>query len=169
MNFQFFVEKLRSSDSYKDFTSKNNGVFPCSCFFIIDLEKGQDKQHFDFYIPKDKKMLSFQLEKECEIAPVETFDNKTPKKISFEHKFDFNELRDLIIRRMEKENINSKIQKMLFSLQNKNDRDFLIGTIFISRLGILRVEIDLEKRRIVDFAKRSFFDMVNIKKGGKDK
>jgi len=40
----------------------------------------------------------------------------------------------------------------------------LIGTVFISMLGLLKVRIDVEKMKIVLFEKKSFFDMMSIKK-----
>ena len=39
---------------------------------------------------------------------------------------------------------------------------FLIGTVFISGLGIIKVNIDIKDKKIIEFEKKSFFDMVNV-------
>jgi len=173
MNFQFFVEKLQHLDNYKEFISKNEGIYPCSCFFVIDREKkesGEDKQHFDFFIPSAGKMFSFQLEDGGKLVPVELVEgDKTPTEISLEVDFDFKDVEKLIEDRMQKEGIKSKIQRFLFSFQKKEKTHFLIGTVFISGLGILKIAIDTGKMELVDFEKKSLFEMVNIRKGGKDK
>ena len=171
MNFQFFVEKLQRLDNYKEFISKNPGIFPCSAFFVIDKEKKgseEDKQHFDFYIPSAKKMFSFQLENGGELVSVELVEGeKVSSEVSLKMDFEFGEIERLIEKKMEEEKIKSKVQRYLFSFQKKDGKHFLIGTVFISGLGILKVSIDLEKMEIIDFGKKSFFEILNIKKSGK--
>ena len=51
---------------------------------------------------------------------------------------------------------------MIFSLQNVKGKDVLLGTIFVSGFGMIKVNIDLKEKRITDFEKKSFFDMLNI-------
>ena len=167
MNFQFYVEKLKNSSDFKKFAKENKEAFLCGCFFIVDKEEGKDKQHFDFYIPSSTKITSFPLENGSEQIDTEIKDGKAPTKISMEHDFDFNEIEEIIQKRMEEEKIDKKIQKLLFSLQNIEGRDMFVGTIFISSLGLISATIDLEKMEIKDFKKKSFFDIMNIIK--KDK
>ena len=167
MNFQFYVEKLKNSKSFKKFTKEKKDAFLCGCFFVIDKEEGKDRQHFDFYIPSENKIFSFPLENGSEKADIEIKDNRIPTKISIEHDFDFNDIEEMIKKKMEGENIDKKIQKMLFSLQNVDREDFLIGTVFIAGLGMISVKISLKDKKLVDFSKKSFFDFMNILK--KDK
>jgi len=162
MNLQFYIEKLKNSEIFKKFMNENPDAFLCSGFFIIDKQGQDNKQHFDFYLPKDKKIMSIQLEN-MQLVPLEDF-GRVPEKISFEHDFDFEDVEKMILNEMEKQNINAKIQKMLFSLQNKDNKDFLVGTIFISALGMLKINIDLQNMEITDFEKKSFFDIMKIKK-----
>jgi hypothetical protein len=56
--------------------------------------------------------------------------------------------------------------KLLFSLQNQEGRDHLIGTIFVSGLGMLKCSIDLQDKKIVEFEKKSFFDIMRVVKKG---
>jgi len=66
---------------------------------------------------------------------------------------------------MQKENIKNEIQKILFSLQNIDEVNSLIGTIFISGMGIINFKIDLNKNEIIDFEKKSIFDVLKVIKG----
>ena len=98
-------------------------------------------------------------------VPVEVNSDEIPEKISLDLEFDFKEVEDLISQRMEKEGIKNKIQKFLFSLQRKDGKHFIVGTVFFSMLGLIKTNIDLEKMEIVDFEKKSFFDVMKVKKG----
>lgn len=160
MNFQFYLEKLHDSDIFKKFMSENPSAFLCSGFFAIDKEAGSNKKSFDFFNPKDKKMFSFKLEEEIELVPIQNFSENI-EKIS-ECDFDFEEIENLIAGKMSQENVKNKIQKILVSLQNKQGKNFLLGTIFISGFGIIKATIDLTEKKITDFDKKSIFDMINV-------
>ena len=162
MNLQFYLEKLKSSEEYKKFMKENSDAYLCSGFFIIDLEnlkKPDDKSHFDFYVPSKKEMFSFQLENEIKIVPIETLDKRIPEKIG-EINFEFGEVERMIEKRMQEENLKNKIQKILLSLQKLSREDFLVGNVFISGFGILKINIDISEKKITLFEKKSLFDMI---------
>jgi len=168
MNFQFYAEKLKNSEIYDKFIKENKKAFPCSCFFIIDKQGKDNKQHFDFFIPDENKMMSIQLENGA-LSPVKIPDNFKPEQISLEHDFDFDTIETIIQKEMDNKKINNRIQKLLFSLQHKNKRDFLVGTVFISNFGLIKVNIDIQEKKIIFFEKKSFLDMFKIiRKGGKN-
>jgi len=178
MNFQFYVEKLKNSDNFKKFISENKDAFMASGFFIIDKQgndKPDDKQHFDYFIPSKKKMFSFTLEDGCKMVPVDMVDSSTINKENaislnsdFDFDFDFNDIEQRIVNEMQIQKIGNKIQKLLLSLQRKNNRNFILATVFISNMGLLKATIDLEGLRIVDFEKKSFMDFLKIGKGKKE-
>ena len=166
MNIQFYMEKLSLSEEFKNFMKDNRDAYLCSGFFVIDkdLKNPDNKQHFDYYIPSSKKMFSFQLEDGIKIVPIDTLTKEVPEKIS-KHEFDFGEIEKIIEEEMEKQNVKSKIQKIILSLQNIKGRDYLICTVFISMLGILKVKINLSTEEVTEFEKKSFFDIMKVKKG----
>jgi hypothetical protein len=164
MNFQFYVEKLLDSKTFQEFTKQNKEAYPCSAFFVIDLEGKDNKQHFDYFLPKTKKLFSIKLENNSEIVAIETADQRIQEKISLKIDFDLKDMQDLIQKEMEKNKITNKIQKMLFSLQRIEGRDLLIGTVFITMMGILTVHIDINKKEMIFFEKKSFFDMIKVVK-----
>ncbi len=163
MNIQFYLEKLHHSDGFKEFMKENPDAFLCSGFFMMDFEKqNQDKQHFDFYLPKTEEIASFRLEEECKMVSIEMIEKKVPEKIELDYSIDLKEFEELILNKMEQENIGKKMQKILLFLQKIKEKDFFIGTVFISGLGLLKVKIDIKEKKIIDFEKKSFFDMLKI-------
>jgi hypothetical protein len=169
MNFQFYVEKLFDSQEFQKFIKENSDANPCGGFFIIDrenLKNPENKNHLDYFVPSINKMFSFQMEEGVKLVPVESFGEKAPGKISMNYNFDFEDVEDLIRNRMKTEEIDKKIQKILLSLQSKQGKDFLVGTVFISGMGIIKANIDLSEMKVVDFEKKSFFDMVKMVKKG---
>ncbi len=163
MNSQFLFEKLEDSEEYKKFIKENKDAYLCSGFFDIDLEKNlENKYHFDFYIPSNKKTFSFEIENGVKVIELERNDGCILEKVSMKDDFDFDKLKEKIMTEMELKNIKNKIQKMIFSLQNIKEQDFLLGTIFVSGLGLIKANISLADKTITDFEKKSFFDMINI-------
>ncbi len=173
MNFKFYVEKLNDSEEYKKFLKENKGAFPVSAFFIIDKKSGDNKQHFDYFIPSQEKMFSFKLEDECKKVPVEVADKSKLKKeneISLDRfDFDFGKIEKMIEAEMFDKKIKKDIHKLLLSIQNKDEKQFILATVFISNMGLLKVTIDLENMKILDFEKKSLLDMFKIKKNKKSK
>ena len=167
MNFQFYYEKLVNSSEYKNFVKKNPKAYPCSSLFILDLEgvgKGNGV-HFDFWLPKEKKMNSFRVGEEIQFSEVENFDNRPYEEISVRHDFSFEEIEKLIYDRMLKEDVRGKLQKILFSIQKLEGKEFLVITAFLSNLALLKVTFSLDEMKIVTFEKKSFFDMIKVFKG----
>ena len=166
MNFQFYYEKLADSQAYKDFIEKNPKAYLCSCLFILDREhSGKDnKIHFDFWLPEKKKMASFRVDGKVEFMDVEHFEKKVFEKVSTDYTFDVEHFEEMIFKKMSEEKVNGRIQKLLFSLQRLDGKDFLIMTGFLSNLGLLKANISLEEDKIILFEKKSFFDMMRVVK-----
>ncbi len=171
MNFQFYLEKLINAEEFQKFKKENPNAYLCSGFFSIDKEKEDNhQQHLDYYVPELEKMFSFKLLKEekVEMLPIESFNSseekKIPNKINDNYDFDFKDIEKMVDGKMFDEKINKKVLKLLFSLQNQEGKDHLIGTIFISGLGMLKCSIDLQEKKVVEFEKKSFFDMMKIVK-----
>lgn len=165
MNFQFYFEKLISSKDFKNFISENKDAFLCSAFLAVDKKGNDNKQNIDYFVPSLNKMFSFKLDNKIELVPVEDYGKEfKPEKIPDNLDFDFDYVEKLIEGEMFEKKITNKIEKLLLSVQVKDKKIYILGTIFISGLGLLKVKIDLNEKRIVDFEKMSFFDMIKIVK-----
>ncbi len=169
MKFQFYHEKLIDSEEYQNFRRENPGAFPCSGFFVLDREKdGANNQvHFDFWLPQYEKMYSFKLNGPIEFVNVENFDKRPFEELSMNYTFDLEEVEKKILSRMKEENVKGKIQKLLFSLQKLNKVDFLVITVFLNNMGLLKINYDITEKKITEFEKKSFFDMLKITRNKK--
>jgi hypothetical protein len=166
MNSQFLIEKLESSEEFEKFMKENTKAYLCSGFFVIDSENKEkgNQYHFDFYVPETGKTFSFEMENEIKLIPLERYDEKIMEKVLMNEDFDFEKIEKMILTEMELKNIKNKLQKMIFSLQNIEKKDVLLGTIFVSGLGMIKADIDLKEKRITEFEKKSLFDMMKIVK-----
>jgi hypothetical protein len=162
MNFQFYLEKLLDSKNFKEFIKKNQDAYPCSGFFVIDSEKNKDQQHFDYFVPSINKIFSFKIENNCEKVLIENQENYKTQKLSMNYTFDLGEIKNMIAEKMQEEKINSRIQKILLSLQRAGKKELLVGTVFISNLGMIKITIDVVENKIIEFQKKSFLDMFKI-------
>jgi hypothetical protein len=160
MNFKFYLEKLKQSDAFKKFIKTNPKAYMCSGFFIIDKEGNDNKQHIDFFIPGNDKISSFELENKLQIVPIEMLEKKTPEKLSENIDFDFEELEKMIFEEMKRQGMDKKIQKIILSLQSIEGKPSLVGTIFVTLLGLIKIRVDVSEMKILEFEKKSFFDMM---------
>lgn len=163
MNIQFYLEKLKNSDIFRSFIAENPNAFLCSGFFVLDKQKKENntQMHFDYFVPEKNEMFSFKFESGIEKSRIENILGKV-EKISEDFSLDFSRIEELIQVKMESEKITSNIQKILLSFQNKNGRSYLIGTIFISAFGLIKIQIDASEMKILCFEKKSLLDLVRF-------
>jgi len=166
MNFQFFVEKLIESEEFRKFKNENKTAYPIGGFFSFDVENSgkNNKYSLDYFIPSFKKVVSFKLESGVEMVPVTIQEEQKFEKMGLNYDFDFNEFKKLIEDKMVEEKINAKVQKILYSLQSLNGIDYLVGTVFITGFGLIQVNIEISKKEITRFEKKSFMDFLKISK-----
>jgi hypothetical protein len=166
MKFQFYYEKLLASDEYLKFKKEHPTAFACSGFFAVDKEKdgANDKVNFDFWLPEHKKMYSFDMMGQIEFINVENFDVRPYEPLSMNYTFDLKDVEKKIIERKEAEGIKGEMQKLLFSLQKLDGVDFLVATIFLNNMGMLKVTYDIADESIDSFEKKSFLDIFKIHK-----
>ena len=162
MNLKSYFKQLYENKNFKEFMKENPSAYLCSGFFTIDKEANENQQHLDFFIPGKEKIFSFQLENDGKMKPLDTFDKAVPEKISLDFDLDFDDIEEIIEGRMEKDGMKDKIKKLIFSLQKIEQKNMLMGTIFISGFGLLKANIDLKNNEIIDFERKSFFDMIKV-------
>lgn len=162
MKITDYLLKLEKDKHFQKFIKSNPKAYLCSAFFIIDKESENHKQHFDYFLPEENKIFSFQLEENCKQVPMDNLNSEAPKILDFKDNLEIQEIEDLIQTEMENQAIKNKIQKILFSINNFENQVFIFGTVFISNLGMIKLRISLKDKKIIDFKKESFMDMINI-------
>lgn len=162
MRIQDYLSELEKNKEFQEFIQTNPKAYFCSAFFIIDKESENHKKHFDYFLPEENKIFSFQLEENCKQVPMDNLNPEAPKPLTLENDLEIQEIENLIQSEMENQGIKNKIQKILFSINNFENQEFIIGTVFISNLGMIKIRISLKDKKVLDFKKESFMDMINI-------
>lgn len=164
MNFQFYYEKLLASDEYQKFRREHPTAFACSGFFALDLEKdGKHNQvNFDFWLPEHKKMYSFRVTGPVEFINVENFETRAYETLSMNYTFDLKKVKEIIEDKMKEDHIKGKMKKLLFSLQKLDGVDYLVTTVFLDNMGLLKVHYDIADEKITFIEKKSFLDIFKI-------
>lgn len=164
MNVQFYIEKLKDSKEFKEFAKENPKAYLCSGFFVLDKEKSKNpdnKVHLDFYNPETHKAFSFEMKDEVKIVPLENF-TKVPSGINEGIEFDFDDIEGIISVEMQKNSVKEKIQKIILSMSNSEGKNIINAVVFISMLGMLKINISLPDKKVTEFEKKSFFDMFKV-------
>ena len=162
MKFQFYMEKLEKSKEYRDFIREHGDAYFCSGFFSIDKEGKDNQVHLDFYSPSKKELFSFNLTEGVKFSKLEIFDSVVPEEISIKLNLEFKDFEKVIEKKLEEEKIKTKIKKFLFSLQKLKNKEFLIVTVFISNLGLIKANMDIKTMEIISFEKKSFMNFFKI-------
>ena len=163
MEFKEYLDKLNKSKEYKEFLTNNKEAYFFSGFFSIDNEgKDLPQVNFDFYIPSSKDIFSFKLGDKIELTKIDNFDKRIPEELSLNFNFKLEEFQTLIIKEMEKKEVNNKVKKFLFSYQSLSKKPYLLATVFLSNFGLLKTHIDIKDKKIISFEKSSILDMMKI-------
>ncbi len=162
MSFLSTLEKIESSQEFKQFKKQHPDAYLCAGFLVLDYEQGNNQQQLDYSL-KNGKIFTFSLSsigkvtfKEAETMP----GAKKLLELSRKIKIDIDEVKKLIEKRMEKEEIQNKILKIIAVLQKHKEKQIWNLNCILEGMGILQVHIDCMNRKILKFEKRSLFDFV---------
>jgi len=158
MNLKSLIKELEEKEIYKKFLSENEGSYFTACFNVLDLHSNSTNITLDFYIPKLKKIASFEFPfNEFKLHPDEIFD---AKKQSLEIEIDLDELRDICESYLEKKKVKIKFSKIIAILQN----DIWNLTCMDDFLNVVRLKINAFSGEEIHFEKASLIDFGHIRK-----
>jgi isocitrate dehydrogenase kinase/phosphatase len=165
MNFQFYLEKLKESEEFKEFTKKFPKAYLTSAFFSIDKTGKEDNsESIDYYVPETKEFISFKLSNPIQKIPMQVLEGQEFSEVSQEVNFDLNEVETLVQEKMKEQEIKNSVQKLMYSLQQKENKNYIIGTLFLSNLALVKFVLNLETKTIEEFNKNSLMDLFKFKK-----
>ena len=163
MNFSQTLEKIEASKEFNEFKKQHDDAYLCAGFFVLDLEQNINQQQFDYSL-KDGKIFTFSLNEndEVTIKEAETIEGKQSKlpEISKEIKIDLDRIQELVEKEMKKQEINSRINKIIAILQVHENKQIWNLTCMLEGFGILQVHVDTISGEILKFEKRSLFDFI---------
>lgn len=161
MNFTSTLQKIESSDAFKNFKKKNPDAKLCAGFFVLDYQQQANQQQLD-YILKNNKIYTFILNSEITIKEAETIEGQKEKlsAIKREVKVDLEKTEEIVKKKMLEEKIKKKIVKIIAVLQKHENKEIWNLNCMLSGLGILQVHVDCSSGKVLKFEKKNLFDFI---------
>jgi len=161
MKIQPYINKLNKSKKFKEFIEKNPNAYFSAGFFVLDFQENKNVHQIDYYIPNQKKMATFELDKGIDMKISEITDkNIMPAKIEGKTKLDLDVLKGIVEDEMKNHTVTHKLQKIIVILQNLNGNLIWNLNCITSDMGVIKVHIDDETHSVLKFEEISLFDVV---------
>jgi len=156
MKIKQLLEKLYEKESYKEFIAEYTDAFLCAGFFILEI--GKTQYQLDFFIPKLKKLASF----EYPFDKVKIYDDEVTGKLNVLNeniKVDLTDLEDKIEEVKKDNDAVHKTSKIIAILKNEGWN----LTCLDNFMGMIRIKIS-SSGEVESFEKGSLMDFMGIKK-----
>jgi len=164
-----YVEKLNNSQGFKEFRSKYKDAFLVAGFFVLDFETGQNLHQIDYYIPSEKKVAAFTLDKKVILQILDTMSEKVPEKLDLPTNIDLEALRGILEDEMKNRNMTEQIRKIIAVIQNVKGTKMWILNCILSGMEILKAHVDDSTKTVLKMEKASVLDYVKKIPGGMGK
>lgn len=187
MNFQFYLEKAEGSEEFKKFKKENSDAYLCAGFFVLcysEDEKGKDVHNLDYYLPKQNKMATFDLDnmqlkiseieklkkasegkedrdKENEEAGKNKDKKEKPEEIKSEDvKVDLEAIKGIAEDEMKNRTVTDKLNKIIAIVQKQDGKIIWNLNCLAVGFGIIRVHVADEDSSILKFEKLNLMDFM---------
>ena len=160
MKIQPYISKLNKSSKFKEFVQQNPNAYMAAGFFVLDFQENKNVHQIDYYIPNNKKMATFELDKGVDMKISEAVNKTTPIKIDGKTKLDLDILKGIVEDEMKNRTITHKLQKIIAVLQNLNGKLIWNLNCITSDMGVIKLHIDDETHSVLKFETISLFDIV---------
>lgn len=154
------IEKLNSSKTFKEFIKKNSDAKIYMGLFILDFSSGSEEYILDF--KTKNKIFNFNIPLKGEIIFKEGDSTGVDfsKDINSDVKVDLPEVKKIINREMEMQEIKKSIEKIIIILQNLDGRTVWNASVICENLTLIVFHIDALTGEILKFDKKSIFDFI---------
>ncbi|MGV8142134.1 MAG: hypothetical protein ACP5NS_00690 [Candidatus Pacearchaeota archaeon] len=161
MKIQPYVQKLESSQKYKQFRKDYNDSFLVAGFFVLDYESGNNVHQIDYYVPSKKKVAAFNLDGEVEVRLLDMMQKeKVPEKLDIRTKIDLDAIKGILEDEMKNRNITESVKKCVAVIQTLNGKKLWVLNCVLSGMEILKAHIDDDSRTVLKMEKASMLDYI---------
>lgn len=160
MKIQPYLDKLNSSNKFKEFISKNPDAYFSAGFFMIDLAEGNNLHQIDYYLPKEKKIVTFMLDKDIEMKKDDLQNDSVPKGIEGNIEIDLDVLKGIVEDEMKNHTVTTKLIKIIAVIQNIEGKKVWNLNCLTSDMGIIKVHVDDSDHSVLKFENVNLFDAV---------
>jgi len=164
MSFADTLEKIESSDLFKNFKEQYPGAELVAGFFILDFLSNDTKQTLDY--KTDSKVFTFTLHDNDNITVKEDklMDEKQKlSEIKPEVGIEVEELKGIAGFEALEHGISAKFHKIIAILQIHDGKQVWNLTCMLEGLIILNILIDSSSGEIIKFERKSMMDMIRKK------
>ncbi len=158
MKIQPYVQKLNSSNEFKQFIGKNKDAYLIAGFFVLDFESGSNIHQIDYYVPSQKKVAAFTLDQNVDMKMLDMLTEETPKKLDIKTSIDLDALKGIIEDEMKNRNMTEQILKIIAVIQSiKGDKIWSVNCV-LSGMEILKAHIEDKSKSVLKMEKSSVMD-----------
>ncbi len=169
MLFNEIKKLIESSQDYLNFKKENQEAFLSSVFFITNNQFEFETRQFDYFIEKEKKLMSFILDNEDHISNKlsELYNQKVvitkETAIDKEIKIDFNELKEVLEEKLKenKQDMN-QINKIILVLHKRNKEICWNLTCILSNLKVYSLLVDAINKNVLSEKISDIHDYIKI-------
>lgn len=161
MKIKPYITKLSSSKEYKAFQKKYEDAFMIAGFFIIDLETQNNLHQIDYYVPSEKKIAAFTVDKGVTMQMLDMINNKlVPEKMDMRTNIDLDALKGILEDEMKNRSITEEIKKIIAIVQTIDGKKVWNLNCVLSGMGILKAHVDDESQTVLKMEKSSILDYI---------
>ncbi len=156
-----YVEKLNSSNVFKEFKKRHKDAFMAAGFFIIDLEEGKNLHQIDYYVPSEKKIAAFTLDKGVTMQMMDMIHGaKGPEELEIKTNTDLDALQGILQDEMKNRTITEQLKKIIAILQKVDGKTLWNLNCVMSGMGILRAHVEDSSKSVLKMEKINMMDYV---------
>ena len=161
MKIKPYVEKLEQSGEYKEFRTKHPNAFMMAGFFVLDFESGNNIHQIDFFVPKEKKIAAFTLDKGVNLQLLDALNSKkAPEKLDLDTKIDLDALQGILLDEMHNRDLSETIKKIIAVVQSVNGKRIWNLNCVLSGMEILKSHVEDESMTVLKIEKQSLLDII---------
>ena len=160
------LSRLEKSEIFENFRAVNPDAFPCAGFFIFNIKQNNIQYALDFR--NDKQIFTFDFPINDSAAITMKVDDLLPaprplEKISFDVQVDLEDLRPIVEKALQENNIKNKLEEMIAVLQNLDGQVVWNMTIMCEGFVIINAIVHAETAGVLKFEKKNLLDFVKKK------
>ena len=161
MKLKPYIDKLQGSKEYKQFRSKYPEAYMTAGFFILDLETGRNVHQLDFYVPKERKIAAFTLDKGVVFQMLNLVDMKMiPEKLDLSKSIDLDTLRGILTDEMRNRGMSEDIKKIIAVIQNIKGKKIWNLNCVLSGMELLNSHVEDDTSTVLRIEKSSMMDLM---------
>lgn len=160
VKIQPYVEKLNASKEFSDFKEKHNDAFLVAGFFVLDFETNQNLHQIDYYVPSEKKVAAFTLDKEVMMQMMDMMNEKEPESLDINTNTDLDALKGILEDEMKNRSMTEEIKKIIAVIQTVEGKKTWILNCVLSGMEILKAHIEDESRTVLKMEKANVMDYI---------